>query len=895
MKENNAPQTIRLTDYKAPYYLVDTTDLRFELFEDHALVIADIKFYANPQVPDAVGKPLELVGAELELISLSIDGKILNSSEFSVDAEQLTIPVVPAKFVLQVQTRIKPQANTSLEGLYKSKGMFCTQCEAEGFRKITYYLDRPDVMAKFTTTVVAEQSRYPVLLSNGNPIASGAGDDGRHWVTWEDPFKKPCYLFALVAGDLSVLEDAYITCSGRSVKLQIFVEPQDLDKLDHAMDSLKRSMKWDEEVYGREYDLDIYMVVAVSHFNMGAMENKGLNIFNTSCVLAKAGTTTDAGFQRVEGVIAHEYFHNWSGNRVTCRDWFQLSLKEGFTVFRDQEFSADMGSRTVKRIEDVSMLRTVQFAEDAGPMAHPVRPEAYIEINNFYTVTIYEKGAEVVRMLCNLVGRDGFRKATDLYFERHDGQAVTCDDFVKAVEDANEIDLAQFKLWYSQAGTPEVSVATEYDDKAKVFRLTLSQRIPDTPGQKNKKPMHIPVAVGLVGADGADLPLQLLGRKIEAAHGVTQVITTEVLALTEATQTFEFGDVEEKPIASVLRGFSAPVKLIQTLPEAELAFLMANDSDGFNRWSAGQELTVKVIQQWISELKTQGEGTSLSTLSEGVVAAFRQLLSDSGLDRAMVSKMLELPTENYLAELAVPVNPGFIHRARQHLKVSLAQALEDQLLQVYDSIPLAESYVFDSESMADRALKNTCLSYLVALEKPAYIELGLAQYHAAKNMTDQLAAFRSIVHSENSAKDTLIASFYEQWKEESLVVDQWFMAQASAPGFDTLERIEKLLNHEAFELTNPNKVRSVVSAFANGNPANFHRADGEGYRFLADRIIELNKLNPQIASRLSGALSRWHKLVPELGDKAKVQLRRIMEEKLSPDVYEIISKSLKDD
>lgn len=889
MKENNAPQTIRLTDYKAPYYLVDTTDLRFELFEDHALVIADIKFYVNPKVPEAAGKPLDLVGAELELLSLSVDGRELSAAEFTVEAEQLTIPVVPEKFVLQVRTRINPQANTSLEGLYKSKGMFCTQCEAEGFRKITYYLDRPDVMAKFTTTVVAEKTRYPVLLSNGNPIASGESADGRHWVTWEDPFKKPCYLFALVAGDLSVLEDTFVTCSGRNVKLQVFVEPQDLDKLDHAMDSLKRSMKWDEEVYGREYDLDIYMIVAVSHFNMGAMENKGLNIFNTSCVLAKAETTTDLGFQRVEGVIAHEYFHNWSGNRVTCRDWFQLSLKEGFTVFRDQEFSADMGSRTVKRIEDVSMLRTVQFAEDAGPMAHPVRPEAYIEINNFYTVTIYEKGAEVVRMLCNLVGREGFRKATDLYFQRHDGQAVTCDDFVKAVEDANEIDLSQFKLWYSQAGTPEVSVVSEYDGAAKVFRLTLSQNIPDTPGQSNKKPMHIPIAVGLVGADGADLPLQLLDG---AATG--QLVTTEVLALTESTQTFEFSNIQQKPVASVLRGFSAPVKLNHALSEAELAFLMANDSDGFNRWSAGQELAVMVIQQWIGEMKELGSDASLSALSEGVVAAFRQLLSDASLDRAMVARMLELPTENYLAELALPVNPGLIHRARQQLKVSLAHALEGLLLQVYESIPLAEKYVFDSEAMADRALKNTCLSYLIGLEKQEYIELGLAQYRAAKNMTDQLAAFRAIVHSENTAKDTLIAAFYEQWKAESLVVDQWFIAQASAPGLDTLERIEKLLNHEAFELTNPNKVRSVVSAFANGNPANFHRADGEGYRFLADRIIELNRLNPQIASRLSGALSRWHKLVPELGQKAIVQLRRIMEEKLSPDVYEIISKSLKD-
>lgn len=885
MRENNQPKTIRLADYKAPNYLIETTDLHFDLHDSHTLVTADIRFYINANVPDAKGKPLELVGVELELLSLALDGQPLAESAYSIDGETLTVTAVPEQFVLQVKTRIKPQENTSLEGLYVSKGMYCTQCEAEGFRKITYYLDRPDVMAKFTTTVVADESKFPVLLSNGNPVDQGRDQNtGRHWVTWQDPFKKPSYLFALVAGDLALQEDSFTTCSGRNIKLQIFVEPHDLEKVDHAMDSLKRAMKWDEEVYGREYDLDIYMIVAVSHFNMGAMENKGLNIFNTSCVLANEKTTTDAGFTRVEAVIAHEYFHNWSGNRVTCRDWFQLSLKEGFTVFRDQSFSADMGSPTVRRVEDVSMLRTAQFAEDAGPMAHPVRPDSYIEINNFYTLTVYEKGSEVVRMIYNLLGPELFRKGSDLYFERHDGQAVTCDDFVAAMEDASGIDLAQFKLWYSQAGTPEITAGNHYDAEAQTYSLTLKQAIPKTPGQDSKQPMHIPVKVGLLDAQGQDMPLRLSSGEVAAGDSL-------VLNLRQSEQTFEFTGVKEKPVPSLLRGFSAPVKLYQTLSEDELAHLMANDSDGFNRWSAGQQLAVNVIQQVMS---AQDEGRP-PEVSERFISAIGSLLGDDSLDKAMVAQMLVLPSEAYLGELQQPIRVQAIHKAREAVKQVLAERLLAQFQSVYDQIPLTEQYEYTSLAVAQRALKNTCLAYLMTDPTAQAVDLCMQHYEQAGNMTDQLAAFRTLVHSTAAVKSDVINRFYLQWQKESLVVDQWFSVQASSPQKDALQQVEALLQHPAFELTNPNKVRALIGGFCNNNPINFHREDGKGYAFLADRIIELNAVNPQVASRLSGIMSRWRKYEPVLADQMQTQLKRIMAEpSLSPDVYEIVSKSLSD-
>lgn len=882
MRENNAPRTIRLADYRPPNYLIDTTDLNVRIQPGHTDVTATITFYANPAVADAAGKPLELMGANLELRGLQLDGRALTPAEYEVQEERLVISQVPARFVLTIDTRIDPQANTSLEGLYLSKGMYCTQCEAEGFRKITYYLDRPDVMAKFRTRIEADKKTCPILLSNGNLVQRGELDNGRHFVVWEDPFKKPCYLFALVAGDLAVVEGTFTTCSGREVLLQIFVEPHDLDKCDHAMVSLQKSMRWDEEVYGREYDLDIYMIVAVSHFNMGAMENKGLNIFNTSCVLASAATTTDAGFQRVESVIAHEYFHNWSGNRVTCRDWFQLSLKEGFTVFRDQEFSADVGSRTVNRIDDVAMLKTVQFAEDSGPMAHPVRPDSYIEINNFYTTTVYEKGAEVVRMIRQLVGPQGFRKGTDLYFSRHDGQAVTCDDFVKAMEEANGIDLSQFKLWYSQAGTPKLKASGKYDSANGWYELTLEQNTPSTPGQPEKKPLHIPVAIGLLDAIGRDIPLQLTdGTQLNPAN--------PVLELKQASQKFTFVNVKQKPVPSILRGFTAPVKLECELGRDELAFLMSHDSDGFNRWDASQQLSVQVLCDRIAAYNQDTQ----PKLDPQLLQAFSRLLADESLDQAMVARMFELPSELYLAELLPrPVDVDGIHHARQGLRKALAEALRPALLDVYERTALHSAYEYSDAAVAKRSLHNTCLGYLMTLEDDEVTQLCLRQYEQANNMTDQLAAFRGLVHSNRAEKHAVIDNFYQRWQREALVVDQWFTAQAVAPQPDALEQVEKLLQHPAFELTNPNKVRALVGSFCNANPVNFHRRDGEGYRFLADRIIELNTLNPQIASRMSTLLTRWANYDAARAEKIRQQLQRIKAEPLSPDVYEVITKAL---
>ena len=883
MKENNAPRTIRLSDYRPPNYLIESTDLDFRIFDEHTDVTAVLSLYRNPVVADAKGKPLELSGANLELQGLRIDGRMLQSAEYQEMDEQLIIPDVPEKFVLTINTRIYPKSNTSLEGLYLSKGMYCTQCEAEGFRKITYYLDRPDVMATFRTRVEADRQSCPVLLSNGNPVEQGDLDGGRHFVVWEDPFRKPCYLFALVAGKLSKVEDHFTTASGRDVLLQIFVEPHDLDKCDHAMASLKKAMKWDEEVYGREYDLDIYMIVAVSHFNMGAMENKGLNVFNTSCVLASAGTTTDAGFQRVESVIAHEYFHNWSGNRVTCRDWFQLSLKEGFTVFRDQEFSADMGSRTVNRIDDATFLQTVQFAEDSGPMSHPVRPDSYIEINNFYTTTVYEKGSEVVRMLYRLTGKDGFRKGTDLYFDRHDGQAVTCDDFVKALEEANGIDLTQFKRWYSQAGTPRLKISGDYDAASRRYRLTLQQTTPPTPGQPDKLPLHIPVAVGLLDSQGRDLPLQLEdGTRLDAETGV--------LELKASSQTFTFVDVPEKPVPSLLRGFSAPVKLENTLSREELAFLMAHDSDGYNRWDAGQQLSVQILCEGIQAFHDNTQSDRVDPL---LLNGFSRLLEDEGLDQAMVARMFELPSELYLAELLPkPIDVDGIHHAREHLKRNLAQALRQPLLDTWLRTRVEGAYRYNEADVAKRSLHNVCLSYLMALQDDEVTELCIRQYREANNMTEQLAAFRSLVHSDRPEKDGIIADFYQRWQQEALVVDQWFSVQATAPMADTLDRVEALLQHEAFELTNPNKVRALIGAFCNANPVNFHRADGGGYRFLADRIIDLNTLNPQIASRMAVLLSRWRNYDDIRAANIRIELQRIKAEPLSPDVYEVVTKAL---
>lgn len=877
MRDNQAPKAIYLKDYQVPPYLIETTELSVKLYDDHALVEGELACKINPDT-ELKNPPLELHGVDLELLGIEVDGRPLEEEDYVVAGEVLTIHRVPERFSLHTKVRIKPQENTSLEGLYVSKGMFCTQCEAEGFRKITYFLDRPDVMSVFTTRVEADKSRYPVLLSNGNPIDQGEVDGNRHFVTWNDPFKKPAYLFALVAGDLSCVEDHFTTVSGRDIKLQIFVEPHDLDKCDHAMESLKNSMKWDEEVFGREYDLDIYMIVAVSHFNMGAMENKGLNIFNTSCVLANPKTTSDAGFQRVEAVIAHEYFHNWSGNRVTCRDWFQLSLKEGFTVFRDQEFSSDMGSRTVQRVENVNMLRTVQFAEDAGPMAHPVRPDSFIEINNFYTVTIYEKGSEVVRMIHTLVGPEGFRKGTDLYFKRHDGQAVTTEDFVEAMEDANDIDLGQFQRWYSQAGTPVLHIEGSFDESKKQFCLKVKQSCAPTPGQQSKLPFHIPLKLGLLNSAGADMSLKLEGAQADKLRG-------DVLSITNEEEVFVFQDIEETPIPSLGRGFSAPVKLNYPYTKEQLAFLMANDNDGFNRWDAGNRLATGVLLEGVKSESAQ--------LDEILLRAFRSVLISEDLDHASKALLLALPSEAYLGQQMVPCDVDGIHDVRKTVQKQLSTALASEWLATFKTLSGIQEYQPKAEDVGKRSLKNLALSYLMALESDEAVELCLDQYNQANNMTDQGAAFRLLVHSSREEKQQVIQDFYSQWQDEALVVDQWFMIQATSPQPGTLDSVKQLMQHDAFEITNPNKVRAVIGAFCNNNPIHYHALDGSGYAFLADQVIQLNKLNPQIAARLMGAITRWKQFDQQRQDLMVTQIKRIMAEPdLSPDVYEVASKSL---
>lgn len=864
-------ETIYLEDYQPPAWLISHTELRFELEEEQTLVRAQLSIQANPAVADK-RKPLELFGDEaMELCRLSIDGQILEACDYQREAGSLYIDNVPESFTLECVTRLLPHENMALEGLYKSDGMFCTQCEAEGFRRITFFPDRPDVMSIFTTTLVADKARYPVLLSNGNPVDTGEDGEGRHWVTWEDPWPKPSYLFALVAGDLALLEDRYTTTSGREVALQIYAERKDLDKLDYAMKSLKNAMRWDEDVYGREYDLDIYMIVAVDFFNMGAMENKGLNIFNTSCVLAHPRTTTDQGFQRVEGVVAHEYFHNWSGNRVTCRDWFQLSLKEGFTVFRDAEFSADMNSRTVKRIEDVALLRTAQFAEDAGPMAHPVRPESYMEISNFYTLTVYEKGAEVVRMLHTLLGTELFRKGSDLYFERHDGQAVTTDDFVAAMEVVSGRDLSQFKRWYSQAGTPRLQVTDEYDQQSGEYCLTVRQSCPPSPGQEHKQPYQLPLSVGLLADDGTEL-------------------YAGMLELTGEEQQFRFENITRRPVPSLLRGFSAPVKLEYDYSDDQLLMLLRHDSDGFNRWDAGQRLCIRLLQEQMQRYRA---GLPMNC-SEALIHAWRQLLADESLDPAMVAQCLRLPSEAQLGELAECIDVTAIHEAREFMRKALAQALESEWLQVYQRCDTGDAYSPDADAVGLRSLKNLALSYLMMIGHEPWLALARQQYEQSDNMTDQLAALSLVAHSEfRETAAELLQAFYQQWQHESLVMNQWLSVQASDPTEGALERVKTLAQHPIFDARNPNKLRALIGAFCGQNLSAFHAEDGSGYVWLADWILMLDGQNPQVAARLLAPLTRWKRYDPDRAALMRAQLQRMMDTaELSADVYEVVSKSL---
>ncbi|MEY8204302.1 MAG: aminopeptidase N [Bermanella sp.] len=875
-----SPQAIYLKDYCPPKYFIEHTQLTFELFEDHALVSSVLTMFRNEQQPSG---ELVLHGHALELLAVNLDGQALTPQQYVVNAESLTIHDLPARFTLSIQTRISPQDNTALEGLYKSSKMFCTQCEAEGFRRITYYLDRPDVMSVFETRIIAERQKYPVLLSNGNMTHSEELADGRHLAVWQDPHKKPCYLFALVAGNLQHIEDHFMTRSGSRVTLRIYVESQNIDKCDYAMDALKRAMKWDEEVYGREYDLSVFNIVAVDDFNMGAMENKSLNIFNSSCVLANPKTATDAAYQRIEAIVAHEYFHNWSGNRVTCRDWFQLSLKEGFTVFRDACFSADMGSPTVKRIEDATMLRTVQFAEDAGPMAHAILPASFIEISNFYTVTIYEKGAEVVRMIHNLLGEALFREGSDLYFSRHDGQAVTTDDFVVAMEDASGIDLAQFRAWYHQAGTPEVSVRDEYDAQRQQYTITFTQSCPATPESDHKVPFHIPVQIGLHLQDGSEASLQ-------CEDNADFNPKTSVISLKQAQQTFVFTNVTTPVVPSLLRGLSAPVKLHYPYTREQLLFLMRFDTDGFNRWDAGQALATDIIL----ELADCVLANKPLSLDDRLIEVFRATLAQDGQDLAMMVKMLTLPSVAFLMEQQSPAHVQELYRARNFVKQTLANALHEQFSRVYNDNCCTGEYEPLYAAMARRSLKNLSLQYLLECDAHQYLALATEQFAQANNMTDQSAALTAMVNSPyQTAAASALQQFYRQWRHDPLVINQWFAIQAGSDYLSGVGACNELLNHEAFDMKNPNKVRAVIGVFAGQNVRHFHAADGQGYLWLAGKIIELDALNPQIASRLLAPLTKWKRLNVASGQLMKAALEKILAHgNLSKDVYEVVTKSV---
>jgi aminopeptidase N len=873
----DAPQTIRREDYTPPPFLIDFVDLKVELGPETTQVGARLAMRRNPDAAPAAD--LVLDGKKMELLGLLLDDQ---PADHAVDDEHLTIRNVPDRFVLNIDTRIRPQENTELTGLYASKGLFCTQCEAEGFRRITYFLDRPDVMARYTTTIIADAKAVPVLLSNGNLVASGDLGEGRHFAKWEDPFPKPSYLFALVAGQLESLDDRFVTRSGRDVSLRIFVRPGDVKRCRHAMESLKRSMKWDEDVYGLEYDLDMFMIVAVDDFNMGAMENKGLNVFNSKLVLADPETATDGDHHAIEAVIAHEYFHNWTGNRVTCRDWFQLSLKEGLTVFRDQQFSADMGSAAVSRIAEVRGLRAAQFPEDASPMAHPVRPDSYIEINNFYTATVYQKGAEVVGMQHTLLGRENFRKGMDLYFQRHDGQAVTCDDFVQSMEDASGVDLSQFRLWYAQAGTPELKIGGSYDPQAKQYTLTVAQSIPPTPGQPEKKPMHIPLAIGLLDRAGRDLPLRLVGE--DAARG-----TTRVLDIRKAEEVFVFEDIPEAPVPSLLRDFSAPVKLTNPRSDQELTFLMAHDSDPFARWEAGQQYAAKLILRLVEDRRN---GQAM-VVPDAFVDAIRRTLDDQRLDRDLIANAVALPGIAYLGELMEEIDIDGLWAAREHIRKTLATKLADRWTAAYEANRIAGPYKFTPEDIGRRSLRGVALSYLSSDGSREARRRGALHFEAAANMTESMAGLATMAELGGIEGETTLARFYDRWKDQPLVLDKWFAIQASAPAADALERVRKLLDHPAYDRKNPNRVRALVGAFASGNPVRFHDPLGKGYAFLADQVIATDKLNPQLAARLLGPLGRWRRYDKSRQSLMRGQLERIVAEPgLSRDVFEIASKSL---
>lgn len=858
-------------DYKAPDFTITDIDLDFDLAPELTTVTARSRVI---QKNNTVNE-LMLDGEDLKLISINIDEQPWH--DYQITDTGLIVRNVPAEFTLTIVNEIKPIDNTALEGLYVSGEALCTQCEAEGFRHITYYLDRPDVLARFSTRITANKQNYPYLLSNGNRIAQGQLDDGRHWVQWQDPFPKPSYLFALVAGDFDVLSDTFITKSQRKVDLEIYVDKGNLDRSQWAMTSLKNAMQWDESRFGLEYDLDIFMIVAVDFFNMGAMENKGLNIFNSKYVLAKPETATDHDYLGIEGVIGHEYFHNWTGNRVTCRDWFQLSLKEGLTVFRDQEFSADMGSRAVKRIDDVKILRTVQFAEDASPMAHPIRPDKVIEMNNFYTVTVYEKGAEVIRMMHTLLGEEKFQAGMQLYFQRHDGSAATCDDFVQAMQDASGIDLTHFKLWYSQSGTPELTITDHYDQQNQQYTLTVKQVTPPTLDQSEKQPLHIPLAIELYQGSGELINLQYQGQTIN-----------QVLNLHQAQQQFIFDNVKEKPIIALLQDFSAPVKLHYNYQDNELIFLMQKANNAFNRYDAAQMLLAKYIYLNVSNYQQK---QSL-ILPDTVIDGFRAILLSEQLDSALIAQILTLPSENEIANLFTIVDPDAIYQVRKFLLCQFANGLYDELYAIYHhhSLPY---YRITHADMAKRALRNCCLYILSFADNKKQADLLVkSQYEQADNMTDSLAALHTAVMAQLPCKDILLTDFDERWHKDGLVMDKWFALQASSPN-NALQIVKTLLTHRSFSLNNPNRVRSLIGAFVNNNPAAFHMLDGSGYHFLVEILTELNQKNPQVASRLIDPLIRLKRYDEKRASLMREALERLLKlNNLSNDLYEKITKAL---
>ncbi|OGR30511.1 MAG: aminopeptidase N [Desulfuromonadales bacterium GWC2_61_20] len=874
MSAESPPRPILLRDYRPPAFSVSAIDLHFDLAAATTTVRSRLTVQRNPL--SATDAPLVLAGRQLELLALRLNDTVLAPADYTLDSEGLTLPNCPDNAVLEIETAIHPAANTALEGLYLSSGILCSQCEAQGFRKITYYPDRPDVMARFSTTLVADRAAFPVLLANGNLVAAGELEEGRHFARWDDPHPKPCYLFALVAGALVRLADRFTTASGRQVVLEIYVEARNRDKCAHAMASLQRAMRWDEETFGLEYDLDRYMILAVDDFNFGAMENKGLNIFNSKYVLASPATATDADYQAIEEVIGHEYFHNWTGNRVTCRDWFQLSLKEGLTVFRDQEFAAAMTSAAVKRISDVRLLRSGQFPEDAGPLAHPVRPESYVEINNFYTATVYNKGAEVIRMYQTLFGREGFVRGVRLYLQRFDGEAVTTDDFLEAMAEANDADLAQFGRWYSQAGTPRLQVATQYDAAAGAFTLTLRQSPPPTPVNGSKEPWHIPVAVGLLDSDGADLPLRLAGEDLSGG-------TTRVLELRREEESFRFVDIKERPVPSLLRNFSAPVRLEFALADADLAFLFAHDSDPFNRWEAGQLLAGRTL---LAEVAGQAASR------QAFVEAFGRALATAAADPAFFALALTLPGESYLAELVESIDPLAIHNAREGLRRHLGQTFAAAFHDLYTACRDDAPYTPDAAAAGRRSLKNLCLAYLLAGDDPAAGTLAQQQYASGSNMTDVLAALAALAQQPGPERTEAFADFYARWQDEPLVVDKWFSLQATSVLPQTLEIVSGLLTHPAYNPRNPNRVRALLGAFAHSNPARFHRPDGAGYRLLSEQIRRLDGSNPQLAARMAGALSRWQRYQPPYAAAMRQELESLAAASLSRDLFEVVSKSL---